>query len=50
MMKPLKPCPICDGIGYLIERREGVTLDNPEGFRWIRVPCRKCRGAGFLRE
>jgi hypothetical protein len=48
-LKPLNPCPVCKTIGYLIEKRDGVTLDNPEGLRWVRVPCYKCKGAGFLR-
>lgn len=49
-MKPLRECPVCRGIGYLIEKGNGVTEGNPEGLRWYRVRCWKCRGAGLVRE
>jgi len=45
MMKPPRECFVCRGIGYVIERNPDLT-----GERWIRVPCKRCKGAGFVRE
>lgn len=52
---PLKPCPICGGDGYRVVRGDTLTREekeryNPNGERFARLPCWKCKGHGFLRE
>jgi len=45
-LKPIKECPYCNSIGYKIIRNPNPDLTED---RWIRVPCKKCKGVGFLR-
>jgi predicted nucleic-acid-binding Zn-ribbon protein len=50
-LRPLRECPDCKGDGYKIVRGDKVDLIlNPDNLRWVRIPCKRCDGGGFVRE